>query len=281
MSMRELGMLATSIKALGCDLPPKLGALIGTQDLLLDAVTKMEASARNMPPSIRLGAKPSDVLAAVTEAADARQRSLSIAETASDVLGRMVGQYENGIRSGDTGTEIIEAIRPIFDQAAAGLAEANLHLSPDDTAASIVDRANPGPAIQAWQTVGDHSRALTAIFREVLVPLVRDFNAVGSHDWSVPVPSMATAFVIDGDHRGNPEGAQQTLGPNMPHTNPGGGWHKLLRNGWVLRLNTPAEARTVCDAHDKAKAEQRRTHLDAEADLKRRVSQGYVELGRA
>lgn len=278
MPSREVTHLSAAIGRLGIPLPPRLANLHAIANELEEGIRCLSPDGDPLDWKLSEGTlatmSPFDVAQEVLKAAEYRARVAKYPEISSQVVERMFFDYEQSIRHGGTADEIIEAIRPAFDQAVAGITEANNYLSPDDTPDQLMNRPDAAGAVTAWQGIGQHRRRLDAIYSSVLVPLVRDFGAGGEHDYSPKVTSTAAAFVIDGEHRNNPEAVQSALRPG-PGGGPGGGWHQLVRDGWILKLNTPAEAQANCDTYDESLLAARQPHLAKQAEMQKRVDEAH------
>jgi hypothetical protein len=249
MPNRELIHLGTAITRLGIPLPARLANLHAIAEELDEGIRCLSPDGDPLGGKLSEGhiatMAPADVLKLVLAAAEHRARIGKLPEISQQIVDKIFADYERSIRHGGTADEIIESIRPAFDQAVAGITEANQHLSPDDTRPAD-EPPDAADAVRAWQSIGQHRRRLDAIYSTVLVPLVRDFGAGGDHDYSPKVTSIAAAFVFDGEHRNNPEAVQSKLRSGIPHPNPAAaGTSSSVTAGSSSSTNQPKPQRSA------------------------------------
>ena len=198
MPQRELTDLADAVTRLGVPLPPKLARLYEIAEALGEAIVQNARAVDPLDTAVKEGTlatmDTAEIVKAVVLAAETQAPDAEVPRRAKSVVDRLFDAYEATIRHGGAADEIIDAVRPLFDMSVVGLNEANLHLSPDDTPETLLTKPDAAEAVSAWKSIQRHRSRLDAIYRTVLVPMVRNFGAGGWHDYQSREGSTAAAF---------------------------------------------------------------------------------------
>lgn len=147
------------------------------------------------------------------------------------------------------GDEIIDSVRPAFEEAARGVIDAAAWITPSTDAAAAIDLGDD--AVAAWRALPKLRRTLDAIDNTIIGALVdsTSFDSVGALPWMHPSSSgymRALFYIRDADvdlHRA----ARFMSAPVAPDKR-GGRWLELLTTS-TIELNSLTRARELRDLY--------------------------------
>lgn len=177
-----------------------------------------------------IGAKLTDSAIAIMAA----ERIITAAEGTQSAINSL---YFGALKA--NADQLVTALRPAFDEAAAVIQTAGKHFAAD---ANERDILNAGmEAVNAWHNLAAAKTAMTQIInaRAVIAEAERDNTSAYLH-------------YISGDHT-----QAQLWQAEAQYTGVGHGLHNLARAGFTLHLNTKAEAQKMAEtARTKTQKEQ-------------------------
>jgi hypothetical protein len=130
---------------------------------------------------------------------------------------------------GTAGDELIEAVRPVFDRAVAGLQSAAEHLPAEVTAEQVL-AFDSAEAVNAWNDQPSHAAVLDKIYSTIVHPLVGTFNATAARAFDDPRQPLV-AYVINPAGTSDLYGAAHLMGAAPMSYGRGGRWRALISHG--------------------------------------------------
>jgi hypothetical protein len=239
--------LSKAITAAGGKNPKAVSDLIATWDAACTAADDLGDT--DMTAALADGALTAKTAATVIPDAARRVAAHAAAVELVHELEPKIAHAATLAYRGQAGEELIESLRPAFDKAASAIAATPF--SPDDARNPSKILALGDEAAQAWRDLPRHAAVLDAMYRNVLYKLVLDVDVLPDHGWGKP-EARFVPFIIDADHKADVIGAAQVIVSSYGTGEPGGPWHRLVRAGYKLRLNTPSEAAALADQHNAA-----------------------------
>jgi hypothetical protein len=218
-------------------------------------------------------------------------RDLLMSMAVAQLAGPRIAEYLNALEyeaiqlmqellRGDAGDEMMDSLRPIADQAIAGIQAANAHFGPDTTPAQVLEMGDE--AIDAWRGTGAHAQVLESILNGVVRPLARDLYLLPPElltdgmmrNVAVWLINPARAYDID-DFKGELNRPTSLagvpfMGPIDPVA-PGRRW-LALHQVTGIHLNSPRQAVAILEglAEVENKAERERAAKNKEMTRKYR-----------
>lgn len=251
-SLAEVRRFATATAELGVELPPALADVLNAHTAALAVASPVGQAqpGEMLRADVQAGRlTAANVVRKVTAAADTVTRGMAVRDLVAAIEPTLARRFLT-LLGGDPGAALITSLRPQFDSAVAGLTAAAAHIGPDTTANDVVDLGDE--AVTAWREIGRHRRVLDTIQAQLIYPLAHELGLLSHGDVLRPAIREA-AYLVDAEHRADLPGVAVLL--HGTASSPGGRWHVMLRAGHQLRLNTPAEAVGVLNAHLAAEAE--------------------------
>jgi hypothetical protein len=218
-------------------LPDEVNAVLATWKVLTDRRAQARGSAVD---DLRVAAQRGQLTA---DTAAARVEEVALDVLARERAAAVIGDLEAPLAARacgalrEHGDELVEGLRPHFDQAAAKLTAAAALVPSGSDAAVAVARGDD--AVRAWRELGEAGAALDAL-ATVRAQLV----AVGYGAYDPAPASLVIARFASRDEMAAANGIMVGRDPRS-RTEQGGRWRLLLDLGLTPRLNTATEARDV------------------------------------
>lgn len=216
---------AANLDRLGVPVPDDLAALLAT--LAAINTTANAQPTTDLAEQLAAGTlNASNVGEAIQQAAyalAAKQHMHQVARELESPIARAAARVMR-----DNAEQLIKALRPVWDKAAAGVMAAGQHFPPGATAEQILHGGTSAAA--AWENLAANLHTLTQI-RGVRCDL-----AAAGYGPSQQDATWWIASAEDADHLARANGLMYGAGETF---------HKLAHAGYTLRLNTAGEAQQV------------------------------------
>ncbi|MGV6990871.1 hypothetical protein ACUY3U_05320 [Gordonia amicalis] len=240
----DIANLVEQTTALGGTIPTELRDIIAT----IDAVQQWD------PP------QPGDLASLCRRGDLTADNATSVLDAALTQPNRQPGDLKviakheltqrfTRVLAGPAGDELVESLRPAFEQARTNVADAANLVAPGDRV-DILTNADDD-TIRAWRTLGEHKVTLDQI--AAVVDILTDrFEVLGvPQPWHEGNAIRAAMYTTDAEHLSAVARALLTAnGLGGPRA---GRWHTIAA---ALTLNTPSAARTILGTAHHAHLDQ-------------------------
>ncbi|GGK48459.1 hypothetical protein [Nocardia camponoti] len=238
------------VKQAGGNVPASLTSILAT----LDAVTAWDRETVDIGSQIRNGTMTAANASKLLDEARA-QPVVNVAELKARAASDLARQFKKTLND-SAADQIIESLRPAFNDAVAGIQAAAQWITPDTQAEQVLDLGDE--AIAAWIALPKHRQVLDRI-NDAIVGQLGGSGSVGClgvlpwmHYGSPTGVTQALFYVRDesvdilnaGRYMSAPVGGQR-----------GGRWLRLATTT-TLQLNTLTRAKELCAAYTAADAER-------------------------
>jgi len=259
--MHAIARIFTAATELGGTIPAEISAIYDNWNAACEAADNLQPTTELFADSI-INSNPKTIAKTVETTAT---RSV-VAERAHDMVNAIEGHTTHRITQalrGDSGTHLVESLRPTFDQAAHAVTAAPFTPDTARNLGAVVELGDE--AVAAWRGLPKHAATLDRLYRDVVIALTSQLNLL-------PEPAEAgpgaryMALIIDSASNTNLALAASVFNSAAGTGEPGAGWHRLINKGYQLRLNTPAEAADIIEHwNDDIAAEQQRREVNVTA----------------
>ena len=183
----------------GVPVPVPLADVIAVFDEL-DSVTAAPSKPDALAADVVAGkVKPGKIAARVEEAARDLATRAHVGAAVDATCVSLVAAFTDAIR-GEVGDQIIEALRPRFDTAVAGIAAAAGLFGPDSQPGDVIARGTEATIV--WNAMAGHRVTLDAIVTDIIRPLGHTFAVLGNRSYDRPNDAIV-CWLISPDNPDN------------------------------------------------------------------------------